>query len=287
MRALWERIARNRMDMTFPTIMVHLDIDRPDDACLRIAGDLAEHFDAKLIGVAAADLESSYYEQGVFAQELFEQLRSDITKRLAEAEERFRSVASQHARQIEWRSAMARPVDYVSREARAADLVVTGAIRDGLLSDRPGRLNPGDLVMQAGRPILVVPPEAKYLKLNCAMVAWKEAREARRAVSDALPLLRKAKEVVVAEVIEDEADRAAARSRLDDVASWLDRHGVAASGRVFHFSGGEDPLEKLWEYGADLLVAGAYGHARLREWIFGGFTQNLLRRSPRCALLAH
>ena len=267
--------------------MVHLDIDRPDDACLRIAGDLAEQFDAKLIGVAAADLESSYYEQGVFAQELFEQLRSDITKRLAEAEERFRSVASQHARKIEWRSAMARPADYVSREARAADLVVTGAIRDGLLSDRPGRLNPGDLVMQAGRPILVVPPEAKYLKLNCAMVAWKEAREARRALNDALPLLRKAKEVVVAEVIEDEADRAAARSRLDDVASWLDRHGVAASGRVFHFSGGEDPLEKLWEYGADLLVAGAYGHARLREWIFGGFTQNLLRRSPRCALLAH
>lgn len=287
MRAIWERIARNRMDMTFSTIMVHLDIDRPDDACLRIAGDLAEQFDAKLIGVAAADLESSYYEQGVFAQELFEQLRSDITKRLAEAEERFRSVASQHARKIEWRSAMARPADYVSREARAADLVVTGAIRDGLRSDRPGRLNPGDLVMQAGRPILVVPPEAKYLKLNCAMVAWKEAREARRALSDALPLLRKAKEVVVAEVIEDEADRAAARSRLDDVASWLDRHGVAASGRVFHFSGGEDPLEKLWEYGADLLVAGAYGHARLREWIFGGFTQNLLRRSPRCALLAH
>jgi hypothetical protein len=52
--------------------MVHLDIDRPDDACLRIVGDLAEQFDAKLIGVAAADLESSYYEQGVFAQELFE-----------------------------------------------------------------------------------------------------------------------------------------------------------------------------------------------------------------------
>ena len=287
MRAIWERIARNRMDMTFSTIMVHLDIDRPDDACLRIAGDLAEQFDAKLIGVAAADLKSSYYDQGVFAQELFEQLRSDIAKRLADAEERFRSVASQHARQIEWRSAMARPADYVSREARAVDLIVTGANRDGLLSDRPGRLNPGDLVMQAGRPILVVPPEAKNFKLNCAMVAWKEAREARRAVSDALPLLRKAKEVVVAEVIEDEADRTAAHGRLDDVASWLDRHGVAASGRVFHFPGEEDPLEKLWEYGADLLVAGAYGHARLREWIFGGFTQNLLRRSPRCALLAH
>jgi nucleotide-binding universal stress UspA family protein len=134
---------------------------------------------------------------------------------------------------------------------------------------------------------LVVPPEAKDLKLNCAMVAWKESREARRAVSDALPLLRKAKEVVIAEAIEDEADRTAAHGRLDDVASWLGRHGVAASGRVFHFPGGEDPLEKLWEYGADLLVAGAYGHARLREWVFGGFTHDLLRRSLRCAFLAH
>lgn len=273
--------------MTFSTIMVHLDLDHSNDACLQIAADLAEQFNAKLIGIAAADLQSPYYKEETLAQELIEQVRSDITKRLAEAEERFRSEVKQRARQIEWRTAMARPADYVAREARAADLIVTGANREGLLFDRPWRLDPGDLVMQAGRPILVVPPEAEDLKLKCAMVAWKEAREARRAVSDALPLLRKVEEVVVAEVVEDEAGRAAAHSRVDDVASWLDRHGIAASARVFQFPEREDVLEKLWQYGADFFVAGAYGHTRLREWVFGGFTRDLLRRCPRCSFLAH
>jgi nucleotide-binding universal stress UspA family protein len=273
--------------MTFSTVMVHIDLDHSDDAYLQIAADLAEQFDAKLIGIAAADLELSHYEQEALAQELVEQVRSDITKRLAEAEERFRSLAKRRARQIEWRTAMARPADYVAREARAADLIVAGAKRDSSLFKRPGRLDPGDLVMQAGRPVLVVPPEAEDLKLKCAMVAWKEAREARRAVNDALPLLRKVEEVVIAEVVENEADRVAAHGRVDDVASWLDHHGIAASTRVFHFPEREDPLEKLWQYGADFFVAGAYGHTRLREWVFGGFTRDFLRRCPRCSFLAH
>jgi len=239
--------------MTFSTVMVQVDLDHANDSCLRIAAGLAEQFNAKLIGIAAADLDKSSYEQEPLAEELVEQVRSHIAKQLAEAEERFRSATKQHARQIEWRAAITRAADYVAREARAADLIVTGANRDSSVFDRTGRLDPGDLVMRAGRPILVVPPEAGDLKLKCAMVAWKDAREARRAVSDALPLLRKVEEVVIAEIVEDEAGRAAAHSRVDDVASWLGHHGIAASARVFHFSEREDPLEKLWQYGADFL----------------------------------
>lgn len=273
--------------MTFSIIMVHIDLDHANDACLQIAAGLAEQFNAKLIGVAAADLDTSSYKQEPLADELVEQVRTHIAKRLAEAEEHFRSVAKQRARQIEWRAAMTRPADYVAREARAADLIVTDANRDSSVFYRTGRLDPGDLVMRAGRPILVVPPEVEDLKLKCAMVAWKEAREARRAVRDALPLLRKVEEVVIAEVVEDEAGRTAAHSRVDDVASWLGHHGIAASARVFHFPERADPLEKLWQYGADFFVAGAYGHARLREWAFGGFTRDFLQRCPRCSFLAH
>jgi nucleotide-binding universal stress UspA family protein len=273
--------------MTFSTVMVHVDLDRDNDACLQIAASLAEQFNAKLIGITAADLDTSSYKQEPLAEELVERVRSHIAKRLAEAEERFRSVTKQRAQQIEWRAAMTRPADYVAREARAADLIVTGASRDSSVFDRTERLDPGDLVMRAGRPILVVPPEAEDLKLKCAMVAWKDTREARRAVNDALPLLQKVAEVVIAEVVEDEASRAAAHRRVDDVASWLGHHGVAASARVFHFPEREDPLEKLWQYGADFIVAGAYGHARLQEWAFGGFTRDLLRRCPRCSFLAH
>jgi hypothetical protein len=142
-------------------------------------------------------------------------------------------------------------------------------------------------VMQVGRPILVVPPQVQSLNLKLAMVCWNDTREARRAVSDALPLLRKTQEVVVVEVIPNESGRDAAHNRVDDVISWLERHGIGASARILHFPERQDPMEKLFEYGADIIVAGAYGHARLREWAFGGFTHDLLRRSPLCSFLAH
>jgi nucleotide-binding universal stress UspA family protein len=271
--------------MTFSNIMVHLDLEHANDACLRIAVDLADTFNAKLIGIAAATGQSSYYEDETITQAPLRELYSDITKRLAQAEDRFRIRSS--PRQIEWRSAIARPVHYISREARAADLVIVGAQSDGLMSDLAGSLDPGDLVMHVGRPVLVVPSQVEGLKLNLAMICWKDTREARRAVRDALPLLGKVQEVVVVEVIHDESLRDAAHGRVDDVVSWLERHGIKAFARVFHCPVREDPMEKLFQYGADFIAAGAYGHTRLREWVFGGFTRDLLRRSPVCALLAH
>ncbi len=274
--------------MTFSTIMVYLDPWHSNDACLRIAGDLAEQFRAKLIGIAATVLELPNYGNDPSAESLVKWQHSEISKQLSDAETRFRHAATQRALEIEWRSAIARPAEYVASEARAADLVVTSARHDSvLLPDAAERLDPGDLVMQAGRPVLVVPSKAEPVKFDCATIAWKDTREARRAVKDALPLLQRTKDVSVIEVIEEDASRSAAHARIDDVITWLKRHDVAAFGRVFHFPKEEKPLEKLWQYGADFLVAGAYGHVRLREWIFGGFTQDLLKHSPRCVLLAH
>jgi nucleotide-binding universal stress UspA family protein len=267
------------------TIMVYLDLEGSNGACLQIAGDLARRFNAKLIGIGAVS--QVYYGKDASDEKLIEWERSDITKRLADAEEHFRNAVKEHAPEIEWRSAIARPADYVSREARAADLVIIGTRRDGLMSDLSGSLDPGDLVMQIGRPILVVPPHVESLEPKLAMVSWKDTREARRAVSDALPLLHRFQEVAVVEVIADESSRTAAHSRVDDVVSWLGRHGVRAFGRVFQCPEREDPMEKLFRYGSDLIVAGAYGHSRLREWVFGGFTHDLLHRSPLCSFLAH
>ena len=270
--------------MSFANIMVHLDLEHVNDICLRIAIDLADKFDAKLIGITAATGQSSHYEDEAITQMPLRELYSDITKRLAQTEDRFRTKSS--PRQVEWRSAIARPVDYISREARAADLILVGARRDGL-SDLAGSLDPGDLVMRVGRPVLVIPSKVDTFNLKLAMICWKDTREARRAVSDALPLLSKVQEIVVVEIIESESSRDAAHARVDDVISWLKRHGIAAFARVFHCPMGEDRMEKLFQYGADVIVAGAYGHTRLREWVFGGFTYDLLHHSPVCALLVH
>src|SRR5205807_2116933 len=108
------------------------------------------------------------------------------------------------------------------------------------------------------------------------------------AVSDALPLLRQSSEVTVAEIVDDEADRAAALLRIEDVVAWLSRHGVRASEQVPEQRG--DAAAQLEEIasdiGAGVVIAGAYGHSRLSEWILGGVTR-LISPSNRCSLLSH
>ncbi len=274
--------------MTYSTLMVHLELEHSNDARLQIAADLAERFNAKLIGIAAADPQPAYYGDGAFAQGLVGRERSQIRERMVETEALFRSEMQRRTCEIEWHSAMASPVDYVSQQARAADLIITGGNGDGLLLDPLRRLDPSDLVMQAGRPVFIVPPEAEHLTLKCALVAWKDTREARRAVYDALPLLRKVKEVNVVEVIlHDGDDRDAAQGRVDDVTAWLRRHSISAHGTVLCALDEKDQIEQILQYGADFLVAGAYGHTRLREWVLGGFTRSLLSHSQHCSLLTH
>jgi nucleotide-binding universal stress UspA family protein len=157
------------------------------------------------------------------------------------------------------------------------------------LADPFVQVNPSDLVMQAGRPLLVVPDGYNWLDLRSVMIAWKDTAEARRAVSDALPLLRQSTEVTVVEIVEDEADRAAAVSRVKDVVAWLSRHGVRASEQVPAPDGdAATQLEQIAsDVGAGVVVAGAYGHSRLSEWILGGVTRRLISPSNRSSLLSH
>lgn len=275
--------------MTYSSVMVHLDLDEPNDARLQVAGDLAEQFNAKLIGIACCKPEPSVYAHGAFAHGLVRQLEAEANEKLNNLEQRFRTGCQNRIKDVEWRRAFASPTDFVAREARAADLVVTGSDRSVGLSDPLWRLDPSELVMKLGRPLMVVPPEVGRLKLGSIVVGWKDTRESRRAVVDALPLLQKAKEVTVVEIIENDEDRAAAGRRLADVASWLRRHQVDASHMLPNHRG--DAVEQLIRHAgdieADMIVAGAYGHTRMREWILGGVTRDLITKCDRCSLLSH
>jgi nucleotide-binding universal stress UspA family protein len=142
--------------------------------------------------------------------------------------------------------------------------------------------------MQVGRPVLIVPAPIDKLKLERVVIGWKDTRETRRAVFDALPLLKKVAHVTVVEITAEQ-DLVAARIRLEDVVDWLKRHGIGAKSLV-SLSSGDDTTQLnavAREQGADVIVAGAYGHSRLREWMFGGVTHDLLLRAARCALLSH
>jgi nucleotide-binding universal stress UspA family protein len=200
--------------MSYSSLMVHLDLEQSNDARLHVAGDLAERFDAKLIGIACCQPQPSVYADGAFAQSLVQKLQADAEEKMEQLERRFNTAFQNRIKDIEWRSDFADPADYVAREARAADLVITGTDQGGAMLDPFWRLPPSELVMKLGRPMMIVPPQVDHLKLSSVVVGWKETRESRRAIVDALPILRKAKEVTVVEIVEDDDDRSAAERRV-------------------------------------------------------------------------
>jgi nucleotide-binding universal stress UspA family protein len=275
--------------MTYTTVMVGLSIDQPNEARLEIAGQLAERFGAKVIGITAAEFSPPlYFTSGEQAQKLLDQGRAAIKNRLAELESEFRAAMQNRVTELEWRCAEDFPSRYIVQQARASDIIVVGEAGRGTIADPFVQVSPSDLVMQTGRPLLVVPDACSWLDLRSVLIAWKDTAEARRAVADALPMLRKASDITIVEVVEELADRAAALSRLKDVAAWLSRHGVSASEQVPEECGeAVAQLERVAsEVGAGVVVAGAYGHSRLREWILGGVTRRLVNPSNRCSLLS-
>jgi nucleotide-binding universal stress UspA family protein len=277
--------------MTYATVMVSLALEQPNGARLRVAGELAERFEAAIIGVAAAQFAPPlYFTDGAQAQTLIDQGEASVKKRLAELEAEFRAATSNRGGHVEWRGAMDFPSRFIPREARSADIIVSGG-HSPAFSDAFSLASPKDLVMQAGRPVLVVPDSVAWLDLRSVLVAWKDTPEARRAVADALPLLRKAKNVTVVEVPEQDDSHSAALARVTDVVGWLARHGITATARVSEASQDASTADQLNEVaddvGAGLIVAGAYGHSRFRELILGGVTQHLVTQTTRCALLSH
>lgn len=269
--------------------MVHLDLDHSNDARLKITGDLAERFDATVIGIAAcAQTLPVYYNDGFISESFIDQDQIEIKKRLEAARERFETALKGRTKKIEWRSAMIQPNVFVADESRAADLIIIGSYRKNDALDPFRQLIPGDFVTGAGRPVLSLPQEIARLDGQRIMIAWKDTRESRRAVLDALPLLRSCQKATVVEIYEDQ-ERASAQEHVDDVAAWLDRQGVKAASLVQDsFGKTSDQIGNIArETEADLIVAGAYGHSRLREWVLGGVTRDLLSKGSCATLFSH
>lgn len=277
--------------MTYATVMVSLALDQSNEARLQVAGELAERFEASLVGVGAGQFAPPlYFTDGAEAQSLIDQEEAFIKTRLADLEAQFRAATQNRGGRVEWRSAVDYPTRFVLAQARCADIIVSGG-HSPAFSDAFALASPRDLVMQAGRPLLVVPDKATWLDLRSVLIAWKDTPEARRAVVDALPMLRKARDVAIVEIPERDDDRSAVMAGVTDVAAWLARHGITATARVSEAVRGKTTAAQLEQVasdvGASLIVAGAYGHSRFRELILGGVTEYLVTQSSRSVLLSH
>ena len=275
--------------MTYRSLMVHLDLEHGSEAALRVTCELADRFKSKVIGVTAALPGVPFHAGGVIASSVLEADYEQLNRAISRSESRFRSALKGFGEALEWRSAAVNPADFLAMQARAADLLVVGRLENDTTLSPHQPLDIGDAVMKAGRPVLVVPPHITSLALNRILIGWKDSSEARRAISAALPLLRRATELMIVEIIEDQQEKDAATGRVADVANWLQSHHVPASARVELSAGdaGSQLNAIASEARVDIIVAGAYGRGRLREWIFGGVTHYLLRQSSTCVLLVH
>jgi nucleotide-binding universal stress UspA family protein len=276
--------------MMYQTIMVHLKLSHTNTGLLKVVSELADRFGSGIMGVVACQPIPINYCDVPMPPTLTEADSGEILREMRLAEAEFRAAFFGKPNRVEWRSSieLEPTANFVAREARCADLVVTSSVsfdpRDTARTD-----NPAQIVMQSGRPVLIVPRDAPGLKLDRMTIAWKDTPEARRAVADALPLLKTASHVSILHLA-PERDRDAAVAGMKDVADWLGHHGIAAEVIFSPATQGDDAYQLnacLEKHRTDVVIAGAYGHSRLREWVFGGVTRDLTLHARYCSLLSH
>lgn len=269
--------------MDYKTLLVHVG-DQPGSA--KIAGAaaaLARRFGATLAGVGAIPWQA-YLQPAASepAGELLDRVVVETERRLGCAEQIFRE-AAQGLPAI-WCSEELYPDEAMAKYACGADLLI--APRPNGRIDIRYEVRPGDLLMSVGAPVLVVPPASKPWHGESVVVGWKRTREAERAISAALPLLKQAKDVAVVSAPEhglepDEAEVACVLGRLR-------RHGIPA--RLVDAPAEASPGQALRSIAdrhcADLIVCGAYGRPRALEWAFGGVTQHLLEQATQYVLFS-
>ena len=272
--------------MSYEAVLVQLDVERDSEQRVQLALALADRFQAALIGVAGLALRPAFAAAGIVVYA--EPTKHDLHQMSAIFDRMGKKFLEQgqNLKHIEWRSALNSPSELITREARAADLIIVAARQAGNLRNFA---DPGVILLRAGRPVLVVPEVIGPLSLHRIVVAWKDTRECRRAVRDAIPFLQQAKEVLLIELGEEEA-KSQDKKALADVANYLIRHKVVVAEQICRRSRG--PVEtELFQFvkeeKADLIVAGGYGHSRLGEWTFGGVTHELLAASSVCCMLSH
>lgn len=262
--------------MDIRTILVSIDAEAFLPALVNCAGRLARRFGARLVGVAAAEpmlpyaaLDGAVAVTGAYAAD-----RAELEARLAGFENDFRALVPRSV-EAEYRVILEPPTRSVVAAARSADLILTGSHLDEGAA-RPRALDPGEVVLTAGRPVIMAGAGVSEIEAQRIVVGWKDRREARRAIADALPFLKAASEVTVVTV--SEGDAAEEQASVADVLAWLARHGVRARGDVRPRKGdvASTLAEAATALGADLVVTGGYGHSRLREWLLGGMTRGLL-----------
>lgn len=282
------------------TILVPATGNDRDDAVFAAALSVARRFAAHLeflhVRADAAALAVSMAADGSGATmvgSLMNQLEQEAAVREEKAEQLFRSFCEREALPVhdmppgagpsaQWLREIGTEPQWIVEHGRAADLLVIG--RPG---DEGASLDMLETaLLECGRPLLLPPAAPLQAVPETIAIAWKNTPEAARALTGALPFVSIAKEIVILTVAEDQSSP---QSEADRLAAALGWRGAPVSIRRLQGDGraAADTLLLAAAEHSALLVMGGYGHSRLREWIFGGFTLRVLRDAEVPVLMMH
>lgn len=280
--------------MTYKTILVHLDSTGECGDRLAAGIRLAKAFSGTLVGTYLDNAPEITPSIAAFVPE--DIIAARLSESAAEqkaAETVFRDTAAAAGlTAIEWRAPAGPPLDAAVAHGRCADLVVVGKPDSAAAEVSFAAQLVAAMLLETGRPLLVVPPVGAQSIGSNVLVAWDGGREATRALADALPFLVRARRVTVLSVDPSASARGADALARERLAANLQRHGVTARfdhhdlGRV-DIEVGEWLLSRAADISSDLLVMGGYGRSRLRERVLGGATRALLSAMTLPVLMAH
>ncbi len=263
--------------MSFRSILVNVDFS--ENAPVPYAASLAQAFGASLVGVAADEPPIAFagVDSVQVSVDYYAVTRAEIEKGLLAAEERFRKNVPVDVK-AQWRAVVGNCTSTIVDAALGVDLIVTGQRKLSMFGEARS-VDLGQIILGSGRPVLVAADGGATFACDRVVIGWKDTREARRAVADALPFLHRATDIIALTI--SAGDASAERAKLDELVAWLTGHGLSARSELVESDVGIiDVLESTARaYQADLVVAGGYGHTRMREWLFGGMTRNLIEAS--------
>ncbi|WP_186420838.1 universal stress protein [Bosea sp. CS1GBMeth4] len=283
--------AQRALGTAYRDIAVHLDGSPEDEARLAQAEALAARFPARITGIFTNLLPDPALFAGDFGMTAIGQLTDAMIEEGNAVEARLRQRLARLGAVHELRRLDAFPgfmEQAVATEARWNDLFVATCPRDG--DPARWRAMIEGVMFEGGRGLYLLPPAAELRSaIRTVLVGWVDARQSARAVAEAMPLILQASQIHVVTVREEAHGRMGGAEILADITAHLARYGVKATANVLNTdtTAADALLAEADKVSADLIVAGAYGHSRFREWVLGGATEDLLMAAPVPLLLAH
>ncbi len=279
--------------MTLKHILVHVDDSRRFDSRLNVALRMAADHEAQVTGLyIVAQPYLPTYMAGYVGDGFYENQRQLAADAAEKARLTFVDRVDSAGLSQDWIVADGPPAGRISEFARYADLVIIGQPDlDELGTGDPARDLPGSVILESGRPVLVVPYAGTFDHVgSTVMVMWNASREAARAVYDALPILKAARKVVVTSINPGRGGPDIGDLPGADIAHQLARHGVTVETSPTHADDidVEDIiLSRAADMSADLIVMGGYGRSRVRELILGGATRGILDHMTLPVIFSH